>query len=48
MAVSLHSRRDAKLLVHGIHAYAEINVMGYAYVHVQNYLNVCSGRGGRK
>lgn len=41
MAVSFHGSRDAKLLIHGIHTYAEMILMGYAYVHVHKYIHIC-------
>lgn len=47
MAVIFHCSRDAKLLVRGIHAYAEIILMMYAYVHKN--IHVCilgEGEGG--
>lgn len=47
MAVSCHYSRDAKLLVHDIHTYADVILMEYAYVHVQKYADACIGRGGR-
>lgn len=50
MAVSFHCSRDAKLLVPGIHTYAEVILMGYAYVHAHKYILVCmlgEGEGGK-
>lgn len=47
MAVSFHYSRDAKLLAHDIHTYADVILMEHAYVCVQKYADLCIGRVGR-